>query len=321
MMNELTINAYLDGRPGHEKQTMAVIQALQQLTPITVSIQTSTSTINSMLTMMPAALLLKLNRRRATAGLAEKLLIGSGRRTHPAIVRDKHRLGNRAAAVCCMRPDISLRHAFDLCLLLASDRVADADNIFRTTGPPCLSVDEEKHDHHRGLILIGGLDPKSHRWDTDLICQQVATLIKQGRERIWTISSSPRTPPETVIRLAHLTATVPNRATFYRAEDTAGSWIEKQYQQNGEVWVTADSISMVYEALSAGCRVGVLPVQWRRPGRSLHQRSLDQLERQNRIGRFDHWLAGTPLPTVATVLNEAERCAREILRRWWPERL
>ncbi len=40
--------------------------------------------------------------------------------------------------------------------------------------------------------------------------------------------------------------------------------MEEQYDKNKVVWVTADSISMIYEALTAGCRVGIFPMQWRK---------------------------------------------------------
>lgn len=320
-MNKLAISAYLDGRPGHEKQTLAVIGALERLTPVSVkTVAAGTEAAGGLMGAIPAALLLTWRPQRAAAGSAEQLLIGSGRRTHPDLIRAKYRLGRRAAAVCSMSPGPLFRPALDLCLVPDHDAIAAGDNILLTHGPPCLPVNEGRHDPGRSLILIGGLDPKSHHWDSEEICRQVATLIKQHPEREWTISSSPRTPEETVSRLAALAAAVPGRAAFHRAEETPQGWVEEQYRLNREAWVSADSISMVYEALSAGCRVGVLPVRWRRPDNKF-QRGLDYLEQRNLIVYLEDWLTGTPWPSGALVFNEAERCAREILRRWWPERL
>lgn len=341
-MDALPITAYLDGRPGHDKQTLAVIRRLEHLTPVKVTrrlVSPHETAITKHLLTWPAVWWLGQGRQRASAGEAAELLIGSGRRTHPALLRDKWQRGTQAAAVCAMSPGNFWRAAFDLCLVPAHDRInrtrrrgqvdhggqiehsehdGPGENIFITEGPPCLPINEHRHDPGRGLILVGGLDPKSHHWDSEEICRQVDSLLDRQPEKQWTISSSPRTPPATIDRLAALARQQARRATFYRAAETSSGWIEEQYRQNQEVWVSADSISMVYEALSAGCRVGVLPVRWKLTDNKFNW-GLDNLRAQNLIVYYDQWQPAAPLPTPQVALNEAERCAREILRRWWPE--
>ena len=44
------------------------------------------------------------------------------------------------------------------------------------------------------------------------------------------------------------------------AQDTPQGWIFEQMQLAEAVWVTEDSVSMIYEALTAGCRVGVIEI-------------------------------------------------------------
>ncbi|MCD4721467.1 MAG: mitochondrial fission ELM1 family protein, partial [Desulfobacula sp.] len=78
-------------------------------------------------------------------------------------------------------------------------------------------------------------------------------------------------------------------------------------------------VSMVYEALSAGCRVGVLSVEWKNRKSKL-ARAIGLLEKNNKIVSFEAWKRTGAWPDHAG-LNEASRCAVEILRRWWPERL
>ena len=108
---------------------------------------------------------------------------------------------------------------------------------------------------------------------------------------------------------------------FFRSEDTPKGWIEEQYALNKTVWVTADSISMVYEALNGGCSVGILPVEWLKQDNKF-VRSLAMLREKKMIVEFDDWQTGNQLPEPpAETFHEAWRCAREILRRWWPERL
>lgn len=310
-MKKLTVTAYLDGRPGHEKQTLALIQALGRLTPIStrvIRLAGSASTAED----------------RDAAGPeggtpTDHLLVGSGRRTHLPLLLHKLKSGGRAKAVCCMSPNILLRCFFDLCLVPAHDGIRGGANIFPTDGPPCLTVDRRQHGADKSLLLIGGLDPKSHSWDSQQVIDQTQTLFAHRPGHHWTISSSPRTPPATVARLATLAAS-DGEVRFYPATETPPGWIEEQYHRHREVWVTADSISMVYEALSAGCRVGILPVKWRRQ-QNKFQRSLDRLHHRGQIIYLAERLAGTEFPPAVAPLAEAERCAKEILRRWWPEKL
>ena len=78
---------------------------------------------------------------------------------------------------------------------------------------------------------------------------------------------------------------------------------------------------MVYEALSAGCSVGILPVEWLQRDNKF-QKSLNILHDRKMIVDFNEWKTGAKMPTLINVqLHESLRCAREILRKWWPDRL
>ena len=148
---------------------------------------------------------------------------------------------------------------------------------------------------------------------------QVRQLRTRMPEMSWTISSSPRTPSDTVERLDRFAGAHRN-VTFFRADETPPGWIESAYMAHGQVWVTADSVSMVYEALTAGCRVGILPVAWNHPHNKF-QKGIDDLTAHGLVLDYDSWQGGVSWPATPKLLNEAERCASEILRRWWPTRL
>ncbi|HBR91477.1 MAG TPA: nucleoside-diphosphate sugar epimerase, partial [Acinetobacter nosocomialis] len=45
---------------------------------------------------------------------------------------------------------------------------------------------------------------------------------------------------------------------IFPVEQTPQGWIFEEMQKAEAVWVTEDSVSMIYEALTAGCRVGVI---------------------------------------------------------------
>jgi uncharacterized protein len=318
MASPLNVVAYSDQRPGHFKQTQAVISALQALTPVAVNIRRLVPTngirrlFHGLGTFLPL-------QKPVTKGLPKDidLIIGTGSGTHLPMIALKWRC--RAKLVTCMSPDPLLRSWFDLCLIPRHDNPPERRNILATFGPPCLKIERADHDPHRGLILVGGIDPKSHHWNSALLINQVQDL-RAGMPRMsWTISSSPRTPVETIEGLVELTSKK-DQMHFFRAAETPPGWLESAYAAHGQVWVTADSVSMVYEALTAGCRVGILPVVWKH-SQNKFQSGVDDLKSHGLVLDFDQWRNGRAWPAAAAALNEAGRCALEILKRWWPERL
>ena len=81
-----------------------------------------------------------------------------------------------------------------------------------------------------------------------------------------------------------------------------------------EVWVTEDSISMIYEALSSGANVGLLPVPaTKKAGRVA--RGVERLAEEGFVTRFAAWSPTTGLAEPPQVLREADRCAAIVLER------
>ena len=324
-MKPLSVVAYFDGRPGHEKQTRGILHALSAMTPvqidsIKVSVAPSVYFKNWVAYFFSSLLPFRSDSKAPPADL----FIGTGTHTHiPMLLAKKLRSsgsGRQQRFVTCMTPDVLLRNKFDLCFVPVHDEPAPGDNIFITIGPPNTLRYEGKHQDDRGLILVGGIDTKSHVWKSDETVAQIRIIIERNPARYWTISSSPRTPEDTCQSLDNMSASLGN-AAFYRAATTPPGWIEEQYALNRTVWVTADSISMIYEALTAGCSVGVLPVEWVHPENKFNK-SLKFLTQKEMIIDFDAWQKGEPIPDRKDeLLNESKRCAEEILRRWWPDRL
>jgi mitochondrial fission protein ELM1 len=221
--------------------------------------------------------------------------------------------------VTCMSPDFLLLNKMDLCFVPGHDRVKPRDNILFTSGPPGTVAFTDMHDKDRGLILVGGIDRKSHHWDSAGTISCIRSILEKSTLGSWTISSSPRTPKDMILLLQEL-AEQHSHVDFIRSEETPEGWIEDAYAQNYFVWVTADSISMIYEALTAGCEVGICPVQWKKRNRKFRRAEKNLLE--NRLVRpYEKWLAGEEGAIEPLRLDEASRCAEEILKRWWPDRL
>lgn len=318
-MKYLSIVAFLDGRLGHEKQTKGVLKALSEMTPIDVDCKRiQRHSFKSGLRDWAAyitSFILFLNKKKSDNNV--DLIIGTGSHTHIPMLLLKRESG--AKVVTCMTPDFFLIKKIDLCFVPQHDGQKPGTNIFFTIGPPGTAVFQDKHDSKKGLILVGGLDKKSHEWRSEAIIANIRAIIEKGRSIKWTITSSPRTPEETIVLLQNLASQNAN-VDFFGSADTPDGWIEKEYAKNFIVWVTADSISMIYEALTAGCSVGILPVDWKKKN-SKFQRSEDYLLENKLISSYEMWLAGKNENIKVEPLDEASRCAREILRRWWPDRL
>lgn len=318
----LHVKALLDGRAGHEKQTKGVLQALAELTTLTVEfqqlpVQSIPSIGRDLLSYMKIIL-------RPAAGASRSqlfdLIVGTGARTHlPMLISKKQQPAPTPKLVTCMSPGPILRQQLDLCFIPRHDRPAPAANVLTTTGPPCLVRYSPDHDPGHGLVLVGGIDRKSHVWQGDILCRQIETLVDDRHEIRWTIASSPRTPPETEAMLDALCSRQA-KLTFFRVNQTGPGWVEEQYQRCREVWVTADSVSMIYEAVSAGCLVGVLPVAWNKTPNKF-QDSINDLAALKRIVTYDSFKNGDRPDPSMPPLDEARHCAVEILKRWWPERL
>lgn len=308
----LTIGAFLDGRPGHEKQTQGVISQLKRTIPVDVV----TISVERKGFVGQVADLLKyyigLQRPNDSSLKNYDILIGTGTPTHLPMLFHKKAYG--IPVITCMTPATFLRKYFDLIFSPYHDDTPAEGNIYKTVGPPNLNYNREQHAAAKTLILIGGIDPRSHTWDTTQIVKDVGQLVGFDSNKNYILSSSPRTPAETVERLNALADELEN-VSFFDFHDTPSGWMEKQYAACAEVWVTGDSISMVYEALSSGCRVGIIPVQWRHQ-KSKFVRSENYLLKQELVVHLGSYLSGKTTWANNNEINEAQRCAEEIIRRF-----
>ncbi|MCX7915831.1 MAG: mitochondrial fission ELM1 family protein, partial [Verrucomicrobiae bacterium] len=91
-------------------------------------------------------------------------------------------------------------------------------------------------------------------------------------------------------------------------------WVPRELSVAEHVWVTEDSVSMVYEALTAGASVGILRVPRRHSSRVV--RGLDRLRAQGWVTGFADWEAGQSLRPPPQPLAEADRCAHVIYERF-----
>jgi len=291
-----------DGKPGHEKQTLGLSRALEALA------QARTITLAA----PPRGRSLAywaLGRFPPGAGLPDPdLLLGAGHATHPALLAARRARGGRA--VVLMRPSLPLA-LFDLCLIPEHDGPPLRKNVLATRGVLNAVVPSAGHKADEGLILVGGTSAH-FGWDDRLVAGQVAEIVHAAPEVRWRLTDSRRTPAGFLDGLRAMA--LPNLAIHPHATTSPG-WLEAALAETGQAWVSEDSVSMLYEALTAGCPVGLLRLPAGRPSRV--GRGVARLLEEGWITPIETWRQGRRLAPPPGRFDEAGRCAREIVERWF----
>jgi hypothetical protein len=297
---------FSDAKAGHDSQSQGLVDALKRRLPLDSYDIPVTS----------GAALDWLRGRFPAAGLLPDpwLLIGAGHSTHLPLLAARRARGGRA--VVLMTPDLPKR-CFDLCVVPEHDRPRPALNVLATRGSlnrmqADASAVDRRH-HGRGLLMIGG--PSRHyRWHHQQVVRQLADVIRYSPVRHWVLTTSRRTPPGFAECVRDMLVARQRKLTLYSWRDTPDPWLALQLQRACCTWVTEDSVSMIYEALTAAVPVGLLSVPPRRQDRIV--RGVEALVASGDVMRFGQWSRGIPLARSTAVFDEANRIAEQICRNW-----
>ncbi len=287
---------FSDGKPGHEHQSQGLVAALQARRKMTEC------TLDVTVPGRPAWWWLGGRYPPGEKLPLPDLLLGAGHASHLPMLAARRRFGGRS--VVLMKPSLP-RICFDLCLVPEHDGASPARNQLITRGVLNHVRLDGEHDDEVGLIVIGG--PSRHyHWDDDSLWQQLERLLQLRPKHRWWLTGSRRTPASLSARLAGLA-----NVKFMSFEQTPKGWLLERLAEAGEVWVSEDSVSMVYEALSSGARVGLLEVH--RKGANRITRGIDRLI-------SDSWVSAPGQMRLVTgpkqILNESDRCAKWIDEQW-----
>ncbi|MDP2226986.1 MAG: ELM1/GtrOC1 family putative glycosyltransferase [Moraxellaceae bacterium] len=297
MSDALVIWRLTDGKPGHMQQSLGLVQALQRLTPIEV--------LDIDVAAHPVGFL-DLLLRRFPGGFMQrrpKFIIGAGHATHLGLLAAKRITG--ASVVVLMKPSLPA-FLFDHIVVPEHDGVAASDRIMVTRGVLNPMRPGEKVPASL-LVLVGG-ESKHASWDDVAILKQVDVLVSaQKPGAAWRIADSRRTPESLSAELLRRYG-----ERFQRWQDCPPGWLAQKLAVTETVWVSEDSVSMVYEALTAGCRVGMLALPGVVAGSRVVQ-GVQQLVNSGVVTRFNDWYSGQHVLVVPPVLNEADRVAKSLL--------
>lgn len=289
----LIVWAFTDGKPGHMNQVEGLLNGLAQL---------RTLRIERLLVKRGLRCIFEQFAARTTK---PDLIIGAGHATHLPMLAARLKHGGKT--VLLMRPSLPTA-CFDLCLIPRHDGAKPGPHIEPTEGVLNKITASDRHDPRQGLILIGG-PSRHHGWNDEAILKQVMTILESAQEKRWILATSRRTPPSFYARLDKAALAI----DLVYPQDTTPQWLPIALARAGTVWVSEDSISMIYEALTSGAEVGVLEVP--RLGASRVSAAIEALKADGHIADFSSWQQGRSLHPMQPPLNEAMRCAKLILER------
>lgn len=291
-----------DNKPGHRNQLQGLLQALEVLTPVNVK------WVDCQQLSLSWWDVVRRNFPNDDHHVAPDLAIAAGHRTHKALLAVRRCYG--AFATVLMKPSLPL-NLFDAAIIPRHDlahsnrpHVLITDGVLNTVRPSSAT------DDSTGLILLGG-DSKHYHFDVDAVVAQVGALLQRWPDRHWQLSDSRRTPSSCLPQLAQLQA---DNLSMTPWQHTESGWVAQQMNSAGMIWVTPDSVSMLYEALTAGVPVGLFELATKgRGGRVV--RGVSDLANRSMVNRFSALTGSGNIHPPAAPLWEAKRAAAWLLAR------
>ncbi len=240
------------------------------------------------------------------------LILCAGHGTHLAALSLARHL--RCLCMVCMKPSLPAR-LFDLCIIPRHDLPegkAVPPHFFPTAGALNSVRPTPDTEKRETLILIGG-PSKDFDWDAEMVINQLSTIARHNTSPM-VLTTSRRTPADFA---RDVLSTCPS-IRVVPVEETGPTWVADHLATAREVWVTQDSVSMVYEALSSGAPVGLIEMQRRGDRRRKQKisrvvRGLGMLVDNGQVCSFTEWAKTHVLPAPQSELYEAGRTADYIL--------
>lgn len=240
-----------DGKAGHRSQAVGLYKAMQRISNIEVTFQEIS------IQQLPVFMLLKgmLSRQLALFEKKPDYIFGVGSHTQSRVLL----LGKvypQAKTVILMKPNFPFAW-FDHAIIPEHDGVPESTHVITTQGALNPIVNEQRHQANRTLVALGG-SSKRHQWNEKKVLEAIQNIVQHHPQAEIILTTSRRTPKEF---LGHLSAQpYASQLQIFPVEDTPQGWIFEQMQQAEAVWVTEDSVSMIFEALTAGCKVGIIAI-------------------------------------------------------------
>ncbi|PIE40983.1 MAG: hypothetical protein CSA49_05635 [Gammaproteobacteria bacterium] len=294
--NPLKILIISDGKPGHENQSMGLAQAINRHREALITKVAPNPHAQSI-----ACLLFNKTPDAWQSIDPPDLCIATGSGTQFSLIAAKHYFG--AYSVVLSGPSFP-GHFFDLCVIPEHDGRTPKSNLIFTQGVLNKITPSEQGNPEKGLILIGG-ESKHYQWDSIKIAKQIQHIVSSGPQIKWQATNSRRTPEDLSLDINHSQV----EFNFTPWQDTSPDWLPQQIAQAGQIWVTPDSVSMVYESLTSGNNVFLFDLP------PLHTKVCNSIEKL-RFSLTGGIRNGAICPPGnQTILWEADRVATAVLEK------
>lgn len=244
-----------DGKAGHRSQALGLFKALQRKYEKEVSFEEVKIEDLSIFTLLQARFNKTFSKQSELFSEQPDYIFGVGSHTQLRVLL-LGKIYPKAKTVILMKPNYPYSW-FNHVVIPQHDGVPESGNIILTQGALNPIVNENRHQKNRILIALGG-SSKRHQWNTEKVLTSLRQIVELNPNSELILTTSRRTPAKFLNELKQQEFSL--RLNIYPVEETPQGWIFEEMQQAEAVWVTEDSISMIFEALTAGCRVGVIEI-------------------------------------------------------------
>jgi mitochondrial fission protein ELM1 len=292
-----------DGKAGHRSQLEGLLRALMRSADVNAHWLSPQSRTQALLSLLL---------RRFTPGQAlpaPDLVIGAGHSTHLTVMAARRAHRATARSIVLMQPSLPSAW-FDLCVIPQHDKPLPRANVIATRGVLNTARASMYQKPAQGLFLIGG-PSKHHDWDEKTLLTQIRQVVKETPDMRWALTTSRRTPQSTTQLLAALRRV---GVEVIPLEKTDPGWVIDAITVSSQVWVTEDSVSMIFESLTSGAATGLLWVP--RKDKDRITEGVEQLVKDGMATTFLDWQQSKALVKQAVPMNEADRVADAVIARF-----
>ena len=287
-----------DGKAGHRSQAVGLYKAMQRLSKQDVTFQEVSIEQLPFFSLFKAVLTHQLDIFESVPDY----IFGVGSHTQLRVLL----LGKvypEAKTIILMKPNFPFGW-FNHVIIPAHDAVPEQGNVILSQGALNPIVNENRHQKNRILITLGG-SSKRHQWNGQKVLQAIQQIIEHNEHAEIVLTTSRRTPKEFFQHLQFQPYI--QQIKVFPVEKTPQGWIFEEMQKAEAVWVTEDSVSMIYEALTAGCKVGVIKIDRLKEDRITL--SVDQIIQANLVSEH----VSVEMLVEPHAFKEAERVATYLL--------
>ena len=297
---KLNIWRFTDGKPGHDAQSNGLCMALGELS----SIKQFDLPVDSLTNCLRNLLFKKFPKGDNLPN--PDIIVGAGHGTHFSMLTARHI--RKGKIIVLMKPSLPL-NLFDICIIPKHDYPPKKKNIIETAGALNSIKFNKNKTKQMGLILIGG--PSNHyKWNSESISDQINEVISTNKEINWTVADSQRTPEKVMSMITTSNKKNINKLNFC---DSPRKDIKQLIYAAETIWVSSDSISMIFESLTSGASVGLLEIKENKKTRI--NKTIDYLILNNNVTTFSSWKKKNKLKNNNIKLDEARRCASILFKK------